>query len=49
MEECIFRLSKYDQLFYENLKKFIDNSFKFTVEQTFYFILEYFAFFINLC
>jgi hypothetical protein len=47
--EMMYRLSKSDELFFENLKKFIKNSHKFTVEQSFYFILEYFALFMNLC
>jgi len=47
--ETIFKLSKHDSLFYENLRKLLKNSGRFTIEQTFYFVLEYFAFFLNLC
>lgn len=46
--DTMYRLSRNDELFFENLKKFIKNSHKFTVEQSFYFILEYFALFMNL-
>jgi len=47
--ETIYKLSRYDNLFYENLRKLLKNSSRFTIEQTFYFVLEYFAFFLNLC
>lgn len=47
--DTIFKLSKEDEIFFDNLKKFIKNSNKFTLEQNFYFVLEYFALFLNLC
>ena len=44
--DTIYKLSKYDDVFYENLKQMIKAMHKSSLAQTFYNVLEYFAFFL---
>lgn len=44
--DSIFKLSKYDNLFYENLKQIVKALHNSSLPQTFYNVLEYFAFFL---
>jgi CTD small phosphatase-like protein 2 len=49
LADTINKLAREDEIFFDSLKKFIKNSGKFTLQQNFYYILEYFALFLNLC
>ena len=49
LSDTINKLARQDELFFDSLKKFIRNSHKFTLQQNFYYVLEYFALFLNLC
>ena len=46
--DAIHKLSKSDEVFYDNLKQIVKVINKASLEQTFYNLLEYFAFYLNV-